>query len=233
MGGSQMFRQKKNDPLQSALTAGPITPSNNTGYAGEVANLPPVQPPPSAPAAPTSVFQPPAPVGAPRPSANTRLMEGDQKKLANLDHAKKSPKYDFLQLAQQNKYGYDQLGEMLKELQGGPNASHWQGWTADRDKLKYTGDPSQLGSQWGGVTTVDTIGGFNSGNPQGFRWGADDAGTLGQAQAPGLFDANSLFTNPNVSPADLPQDAEGANSILQQILAQLNGDPAMKKALRY
>ncbi len=114
---------------------------------------------------------------------STRLMEGDAGKLADVGHAAKSPKYDFLQLANQGKYGYDQLGDMLGELQKGPNAQHWQGWTADKDKLRFGGDPSQLGAQWNGVTEVDAIGGFNSGNPQGFRWGAEDPNApQGEAQ---------------------------------------------------
>lgn len=153
-------------------TGMPGTEGNpNTGVAGGQ--------PPQAPQAPQL---PTVPIVS-QPQVSTRLMEGDTRKLADPGHAAKSPKYDFLQLAQQNKYGYGDLDKMLAELQGGPNKQHWEGWTADKDKLRYTGDPSKLGAQWDGVTEVDAIGGFNSGNPQGFRWGVNDGGApLQQAE---------------------------------------------------
>jgi hypothetical protein len=121
------------------------------------------------------VYHPPDTRVDPQPGQfSTRLMEGDQGKLADKSHAAKSPKYDFLQLAQQGKYNYDNLGGILAELQGGPNARLWQGWTADKDKLRFSGDPSQLAGEWNGVREVDAIGAYNSGNPTGFRWGAVD-----------------------------------------------------------
>lgn len=173
----------------------------NTGIAGG-----------AIPAMPT----PMAPSAAPKSPFSTKLMEGDTGKLADVGHAAKSPKYDFLQLAQQNKYNYDQLPDMLKELQGGPNAQHWQGWTADKDKLKFTGDPSQLGDEWKGVTSVDAIGGFNSGDPSGWRWGADDGGA--QA-APGMNAGRPSFAGSTISPM-LQGDAQGG---INQALSNIDG----------
>jgi len=159
---------------------------------------------------------------APFQRNSTRLMEGDAGKLANTAHAAKSPKYDFLQLANQGKYGYDQLGDMLGELQKGPNAAHWQGWSADKDKLRFGGDPSQLGDAWQGVTEVDAIGGFNSGNPQGFRWGAgsDGSGPGEPAAAPqggGINAGRPSFAGSTISPM-LQGDAQAnIQSALQNI----------------
>mgnify|MGYP001579967316 CR=1 FL=1 len=182
----------------------------------------------------------PTPEAAPAPFArnNTRLMEGDAGKLADVGHAAKSPKYDFLQLANQGKYGYDQLGDMLGELQKGPNAQHWQGWTADKDKLRFGGDPSQLGSAWNGVTEVDAIGGFNSGNPQGFRWGAEmpggapegaaaqQGGGMGGQFAPtvnGPLD-QQLGSNPlEAIQAALAKYGQGNRPNMDALLAQLGG----------
>jgi hypothetical protein len=161
----------------------------------------------------------------------TRLMEGDAGKLADPSHAAKSPKYDFLQLASQNKYNYDQLPEMLQALQSGPNGSHWTGWTADKDKFKFTGDPSQLGAAWNGVKEVDAVGAFNSGNPTGWRWGADDGGQV-QAQMPQMG-MSSVFNQPTLAPSAAPSDPASSSALLQQILAELNGNPSLKKALEY
>ena len=168
-----------------------------------------------------------------RSSANTRLMEGDAGKLANPNHAQKSPKYDFLQLAQQGKYGYNQIPEMLKELQGGPNAKHWQGWENEKGDLVYKGDPSQLGKEWGGVTNVDVVGGFGAdgSNAQGWRWGAGDE--QGGAPAGPGGPGGGMFGGSSISPV-LQGDAQGniqsalgklgaPSDLLQQLLAQLQG----------
>jgi hypothetical protein len=181
----------------------------------------------SAPAAPSA----PPMMGPAAGSAHTNLLEGDTGKLADLEHAKKSPKYDFLQLAQQNKYGYNQLPEMLKELQSGPNAKHWQGWTANKGDLEYKGDPSQLGQEWGGKTSVDAVGGFgqDGSTASGWRWGIDDAGT----GAPGGPGGQGMFAGSSISPI-LQGDAQGniqsalsklsaPSDLLQQLLAQLQG----------
>lgn len=103
-------------------------------------------------------------------------MEGDPTKLQDPNKAINDPKYSFLQLANSGRYNYNQLGDMLKELQGGAAGSLWQGWTANGDKLSYTGDPSKLADVWGGVDSVDAIGGFGNfgkGEVGGWRWGAD------------------------------------------------------------
>lgn len=153
----------------------------------------------------------------PAPRNSTRLMEGDAGKLGDVGHAAKSPKYDFLQLANQGKYGYDQLGGMLGELQQGPNAKHWQGWTADKDKLRFKGDKSQLGDAWKGVTEVDAIGGFNSGNPQGFRWGAEDPNAQAAPQGGGMGAGAPSFAGSTINPA-LQGNAQDS---IQAALAQL------------
>jgi hypothetical protein len=173
------------------------------------------------------------------PRNNTRLMEGDAGKLADVGHAAKSPKYDFLQLANQGKYGYDQLGDMLAELQQGPNAKHWQGWTAEKDKLHYTGDPNALGSEWGGVKTVDTIGGFGAdgSNASGFRWGVDDpsaqAGQQGQGgQMPGDLAMQALSQVPKFGGQQIDPRLEGdpLQAILQA-LSQMGGGAPNQQAL--
>lgn len=219
-----MFRQKKNDPLQSALTQGPMAQPQVTQPIAA----------PQAPLAGGSIAAPQQPVPPAAPKFNTKLMEGDAGKLADVSHAAKSPKYDFLQLAQKGTHDYNDLGGMLSELQGGANSRLWQGWTANGDKLKFTGDPSQLAGEWNGVREVDAIGGLHDPNgPAGFRWGAEDpnGGPSGAPMlSPGMPPA-AIYDNPNVS----AQDIAGSNSssLLQQILAQLNGDPSLQKALRY
>lgn len=132
----------------------------------------------SAPAAGSGTAAP----GSPAPgSARTVLMEGDPAKLADPAHAATSPKYDFLQLAQQNKYDYTQMPEMLKELQSGPNGRLWQGWTADGNgNFVFAGNPQQLAPEWDGVTRVDAVGAFGNiasgGQAAGWRWGVNDGG---------------------------------------------------------
>jgi hypothetical protein len=184
--------------LVDALGGASIAPGEGAPNASPAPTLD--QPVPSLPAAPAA------------PKANTRLMEGTTEKLADLGHAVKSPKYDFLQLAQQNKYGYNQLPEMLKELQGGANAKHWQGWTADKDKLRYSGDPNALGSEWGGVNTVDTVGGFGAdgSNASGWRWGVAD----GDPSAP-QGNGGPSFAGSTISPMLQGNAQAGIQSALQ------------------
>lgn len=215
------LEQPRKKALVDALGGDDPSPLGMPGVAGgafaESGGAPPVQA--AAPSAAPAPFQ----------RNSTRLMEGDAGKLANADHAKKSPKYDFLQLANQGKYGYDQLGDMLTELQGGPNAAHWQGWSADKDKLRFGGDPSQLGDAWGGVTEVDTIGGFNSGNPQGFRWGADDQGSAAPPQGGGLFAGSSISpmlqgdASAGIQAAMQGIGGLNDNTRLQELIKQLGG----------
>jgi len=134
---------------------------------------------------------PPAPAGPAAGTYKTRLLEGDPAKLADAAHAAKSPKYDFLQMAQSGKYNYDQMGDMVNALKAGPNGRLWQGWEADgKGNLKFTGDPSQLASEWNGVKSVDAVGSYGSGrdtgdwSQSGWRWGVDEPnapGSMGNA----------------------------------------------------
>lgn len=198
--------EDEEDPaLGSPMLPGgmPGTPGNpNTGIAGGQTSVAPSLPdlgaPPSAAAAPAHY--------------NTKLMEGDAGKLADPSHAAKSPKYDFLQLAQQGTHDYNDLGGMLKELQGGANGGLWQGWTANGDKLKFGGDASQLDPSWNGVREVDAIGGLHNPNgPQGFRWGAEEPGAQGAQMNAG----RPSFAGSTISPM-LQGDAQGG---IQQALA--------------
>lgn len=119
------------------------------------------------------------------PAAATRLMEGDAAKLADPNHALKSPKYSFLQLVNSGKYGYNQMPEILAELQR-THPEFWKGWTAKNDVFQYTGDPSQLHAAWNGATEVDAIGNFTSTDgsaPTGWRWGHNAPNPAGALQA--------------------------------------------------
>jgi hypothetical protein len=217
-----LIRKLNGEEEDPAPLGMPGTPQNaNTGVAGTIAQF----------SAPPLGAGGPLQDGPAAPRNSTRLMEGDAGKLADVGHAAKSPKYDFLQLANQGKYGYDQLGDMLKELQGGPNAAHWQGWTADKDKLRFAGDKSQLGQAWDGVTEVDAVGGYNSGNPQGFRWGAGSDGSGPGQPAPqggGMSLAPMLQADPsaNIQSAlgKFGQAQDGG--FLAKLIAQLRGGQA-------
>ena len=235
--GNPAFQDHVDDNPMQAQT--PPPPQGDGALGAAILNDPKsAQPPASRPqiaAQPTEQPQgPQGPLSQLAPTAKpttyaTKLMEGDAGKLANVNHAKKSPKYDFLQLAQQNKFNYDQLPQMLAELQKGPNAHHWQGWTADRDKFKFTGDPGQLGEAWKGVTVVDAVGGFNSGNPQGWRWGADDGGQMAAQANPNTLAMTQALGGaimPNVTGANgggFDPNTDYSKMTLQQILAALGG----------
>lgn len=143
----------------------------------------PETPPPIVKNFPTPPPQQPAPPPVPQ-RYNVGLMEGDPDKLKSAAHALKSPKYQFLQLAQTGRFNYDNLAGMLAELQQ-TNPDFWKGWVADGDKFRYTGDPNKLHGAWEGVTEVDAIGNFTStdgSSPTGFRWGARNIAAE-QAQA--------------------------------------------------
>lgn len=191
-------RQQEAQPdITAAIGAGMPVGGTDTPFQGAKQTVQPVAktpgltggiPEPGGFAGPAA--QGPVSAGAPAPSSTfrTQLMEGDTAKLGNTEHMAKSPKYDFLTLAQSNKYNYTQMPEMLKELQGGPNGRLWQGWTADgKGNFVFQGDPSQLAPEWGGVKRVDAVGSFgnlaNGGQAAGWRWGADDPNAaLGGAQ---------------------------------------------------
>lgn len=128
---------------------------------------------------------------APAARNSTRLMEGDAFKLdpAN-QHQLKSPKYAFLQAANSGKYGYNDLAKMLGDLQADPNSGKFfKGWSANKDKLSFAGDRSQLDPAWNGVNSVDAIGAYGNmaqgKEPGGWRWGADSPESLAAAAGPG------------------------------------------------
>lgn len=213
------YRNALLEEFGQSMNTAPADPRMKN-LAGERISTPGMQAP-SEEAAPNAA---PAPAA---PKANTRLMEGNAEKLNDPSHALKSPKYAFLQLANSGKYGYDQLGDMLKELQGGASGRFFQGWTADGDKLRYAGDKSQLAPEWNGVDIVDAIGGFKSGNPQGWRWGADEAEQLMRAQSPGgsanlQGSLNSLLTgSPTMAISNAMNKYTGQSDYLKALLAQL------------
>lgn len=162
---------------------------------------------------------------------NTKLMEGDPTKLNDLNHAAKSPKYDFLQAVKDGKYNYDQLGNVLADLQKGPNARLWQGWTANgKDKLMFNGDPSQLAPEWNGARSVDAIGAFgdfaNGGQAAGWRWGVGDDAP-GPGGPGGMHPALASAIAPGAQSSYLPQGLEAGTDYskltLQQILSYLQG----------
>lgn len=170
---------------------------------------------------------------------HTRLMEGDPGKLQDPAHAAESPKYDFLQLAQQNKFNYDQLPQMLQTLQSGPNGRLWQGWTANRDKLTFTGDPSQLAPEWKGATSVDAIGAFgdmaNGKDPQGWRWGVggpngEGGGAPGATAGGGAGLSQQLLQQAigGGTPGQVPEsEASYSSRLMQQIMQALQVDPQL------
>jgi hypothetical protein len=210
--------QRGDDPYRQALLNG-MRPrggtAQNTGVTGAVPGaVPPIvtdqpMPPPQAePVAPPVKF-------------NTRLMEGDAGKLADAGHALESPKYAFLQAANTGKYNYSDLGKLLSDLQGDSRpevASAFKGWSANGDKLTYGGGMSTLDPRWNGVTSVDTIGGFNDPNgPQGFRWGAEDPNQNARADLP----AGSMTMAGGGADPMAALGALGNGSTLQKIQAAL------------
>lgn len=187
---------------------------------------------------PTSIPDPLAPPKGPSGPVGgtykTSLMEGDPGKLADKGHAAESPKYDFLQLAQQNKYDYTQMPEMLKELQSGPNARLWQGWTADgKGNFVFTGDPAQLAPEWNGAKRVDAVGAFgnigNGGKASGWRWGVDDGGTGGAAS--GGAPSFGGVRGPMNSSLDPLLQGGDVMAKIQAALKQLSGPRSNAEAL--
>ncbi len=169
----------------------------------------------------------------------TRLMEGDQWKLdpAN-NHQAKSPKYDFLQLANTNKYDYTQMGDMVKELQAGPNARFWQGWDADgKGNLLFKGDPSQLAPEWNGVRSVDAVGAYGNlsqgKDASGWRWGADEKtpgmGGGGQGSPADLQSAIMGLGGGLGQTVDGSISGEHTQSLRDQIMQALQVDPRLKE----
>lgn len=103
------------------------------------------------------------------PKANTKLFGTlDQGKLNDPLHAQKSPKYEFLQMMNEGKYGYDQLGDALKALQE-KNGARWGGWEADGDKIRNRS--GNVAGEFNGLNEFDVIHGFKDPNgPAGWGW---------------------------------------------------------------
>lgn len=198
---SLLLNRNQDDPQQGA---GVTPPFQTTSPEAKGPEMPPV-------AMPTAT-------GPAAGSAKTRLMEGDPTKLADPSHAANSPKYDFLQLANQNKYGYNQMGDMVKELQSGANGRLWQGWAADgKGNLQFTGDPSQLAPEWKGVKSVDAVGAYGNmaqgKDAAGWRWGVDDPGA--QPAAAGAGAPSGGIAAPYTPDAGVPVNTGGDQAPLQ------------------
>lgn len=195
--------------------------------------------PVAAPVAAAPQAEAPAAAAAEPTKYNTRLMEGNTDKLADPNHALKSPKYAFLQAMQGGKYNYDQLGNAVTDLQNDPRAevaSQWQGWTADgKGNLVYGGDPAKLDSRWNGVKRVDAVGGYgdfaNGKEAGGFRWGVEDpnapqgggpAGPMPGAMGGG----ESAFGNIQ---ALMPTDTNYYNTLQEKLKQLLGGDQAIDR----
>jgi hypothetical protein len=175
--------------------AGKMVPPGGGDYSRRVRPFK-YRPPGEEPSADTPPAQegPAATAGPAAGTYQTKLMEGDPAKLADPAHAAKSPKYDFLQLAQSGKYNYDQMGDMVGALKSGANGRLWQGWNADgKGNLVFQGDPGQLAPEWNGVTRVDAVGSYGNmaqgKDPQGWRWGVDDPNAPSGAATGGLVGA--------------------------------------------
>lgn len=211
------------DPVQTNPgQSGPELPSPPpTTHVPDV----PVVPPPAAATAPDAGLRNPG-------TYHTKLLEGDPSKF-NDAHYATSPKYEFLNAGRSGKYNYDQMDQMIKDLQGGPNGSHWAGWQTDgHGNLDYKGDPSKLDPTWGGVKHVDAVGAygsFNSGDDShtGFRWGVEDPNApapTNSSSAPGTTPPATNATSPFSSylntlvPPDKQQDPL---AMIKQLMDQL------------
>jgi hypothetical protein len=180
---------------------------------------------------------------------NVKLEGFDAAKLANLEHANKSPKYAFGQLVNTGRYDYTQTGEILAELQR-TYPDLYRGWThlPGKEVIRFTGDPSQLHPSWNGVDEVDLVRNFTADEPnpdQGFWWGtstpAERAG--GGADASLTFDplGESLDFDPmsglKSDPAQMlrrlgeMQQKSEADSVRDQVLRQ-SRTSEQQKALR-
>lgn len=202
----QQAPQQQAPPVQEGWINRPDMPNGGI--------VDPETPPPIVRNFPTPPPQTPAPAPVPK-RYNVSLMEGDPEKLASQAHALKSPKYQFLQLAQSGQFNYDQLPQMLAQLQQ-TNPDFWKDWVADGDKFRYTGDPNKLHGAWEGVTEVDAVGNFTSTDgsaPTGFRWGARNiAAEQAQAQQQAMQQAlsQSQSTYAPGRPPQIPRPATQA-----------------------
>ena len=168
--------------------------------------------------------EPAAPAAVAQHSGTKLYGTLDQGKLNDPNHALKSPKYQLLQTANQGKYGYDQIGDLLKDLQG-QNPDRWGGWSAQGDKLRFGG--GQLDGAFNGATELDIIHGFKDPNGPG-GWGfqtnlPDGVGGGTQQmplQAQGMppLDAGSGLAGVQQNLAQLSQPTN-----IQALLARLQG----------
>jgi hypothetical protein len=221
-------------PFAGAQQTMPLsTAGDNTGIAGER------QPGANPGAKPEGGIANPLGAPAPQKTFKTNLMEGDPAKLGNAEHMAKSPKYDFLTLANSGKYNYDQMGDMLKELQGGPNARLWQGWAADaKGNMHFQGDPSQLAPEWKGVTHVDAVGAMgdflNGGQAKGWRWGVDEPGGAPAGGGAGINPA--IMQSAILGQGGAAQSAEPTSDytakLRQQIMQALQVNPQLAQMSR-
>jgi hypothetical protein len=109
------------------------------------------------------------------------------------------------------------------------------------DILHYAGDPSQLASEWGGITSFDAIGGYDpvTGQATGWRWGVGEGGlgtqtpqmrALGSAVAgPGFGAPMDPFMSQNRGQEDLSsvmsRNTQTGGDALQAIYKILGGIP--------
>jgi hypothetical protein len=151
------------------------------------------------PAAPTA-----APTTAPRPQTDTRLLEGDPRKLGDPAHIAKSPKYQFLSKVQG--YGRGQENDLLNDLKT-EHGQHWNGWEFDgRGNFVFKGDPATLHPAWEGVTRVDAFGSYNAG-PMPSGGGQTDGG----------------------QPSLVPTDTNFYNQLQAKLAALLGGPEAFER----
>lgn len=165
------------------------------------------------------------PVGGPqatsRPKTDTSLMEGDPKKLGNVEHMKKSPKYQFLSNVQG--YSRGQEGELLNKLKT-DYAQYWNGWEFDgRGNFLYKGDPAALHPSWGGVTRVDAFGGYNAGGPLKARWGVEDPNAAPAGARPPVDPTGAINLGGPGSPQ--PRGAGGVD-VGGRVPGPMSNDPA-------
>jgi hypothetical protein len=206
--------------------------------------------------APGAGGQTPSPGGAPaggtdaasqlqqpvRQAGTSRLMESTHL-LGDPEQMKKSPKAAFLSNA--DKYGYNEGSQLLKDLQANADYGRFfQGWQMggkNGDILHYAGDPSQLASEWGGITSFDAIGGYDpvTGQATGWRWGVGEGGlgaqtpqmrALGSAVAgPGFGAPMDPFMSQNRGQEDLSsvmsRNTQTGGDALQAIYKILGGIP--------
>jgi len=156
-------------------------------------------------------------------------------KLGSAEHAMKSPKYAFANLAQSGQFGYNDVGGMLAELQK-TNPEFYQGWEQipGKEKIRFTGDPSQLHEAWKGVDEVDLVrnftqagGGFDP-SKAAFWWGTSTPQERAQGGAAPQGPANPFMQQAILGTLGGGQEGNDyAARLQQQILSALQGQPGL------